>query len=214
MKIEVKSYTAKESLFNSLLFFILGAILVFNPNGIIKIIAYFLGGFFVIFALSKFLLYRKLSKAGAGGLLELASCIIFVALAIVCFAFFDLMETVFRFIAAFYILYIGINRLVFALKLTSDKTKNSLGAIITSSIMIVCGVLLCLIPGLPFRFIGLFIMGYSVMEMIGFVLFTDKDERNDKKQKKKSDDIEEAEIIEEVVNEDIESTKSKKLENK
>lgn len=208
MKIEVKSYTAKESLFNSVLFFILGAILVFNPNGIIKIIAYFLGGIFVILAISKFLLYRRLSKLRAGGLMELAGGIVFLALAVICFAYFNVMETILRFIAAFYILYIGINRLVFALDLTKSHTKNSLGAIATSTIMILCGVLLCLIPGLPFRFIGIFIMGYSIMEMIGFVLFADKTDKadktnkNEKKVKKNKDDIEEAKIIEEVVNED------------
>lgn len=194
--LEVKSYSTKESLLSSILFFILGAILFFNPDGIITVIAYILGGIFVVLGLSKFIMYRRMSLLRQGSILDLASGIVYIAFAVICFAFFHWIETAFRFIAAFYILYIGINRLVFAFVLMKEHYDNAIGGIITASLMILFGVLLCFI-NVAIKFIGLFIMAYSIMDMIGFILFSGKTGPKEKEEVKEAEIIEEKEIDEE-----------------
>ena len=106
--------------------------------------------------------------------------------------FFDTVETVLRLTVALFLLYSGINRLISAFK---DKTGNKKLFFVNSIILIVAGIALALIKGLTFKIVGLFIIGYSVLEIISFILFKKKG-NNDKPE------IKEAMIIEEKDNKD------------
>ena len=87
--------------------------------------------------------------------------------------FFDAIETVLRLGVAMYLLYVGLNRLTSAFK---EPKANRTVYLINAFIIIAGGIALALIKGLPFKIVGLFIIGYSVIEIIGF--FTCKKNNN------------------------------------
>ena len=61
-KVEVRTYNMGESLFNAILFFILGIILFTNPNGIVKVLIYIIGGISILIGIFKLLMCYKLPQ--------------------------------------------------------------------------------------------------------------------------------------------------------
>ncbi|MBO5376571.1 MAG: DUF308 domain-containing protein [Bacilli bacterium] len=175
-KVEIKSYNMGESLFSAILFFILGIILFTNPNGVVKIVIYILGGFSILAGVFKLLIYSKTSQYNSNPK-EIVSGVIYMLIGmatIICsIIFFDAIETVLRLGVAMYLLYVGLNRLTSAFK---EPKANRTVYLINAFIIIAGGIALALIKGLPFKIVGLFIIGYSVIEIIGF--FTCKKNNN------------------------------------
>ena len=79
--------------------------------------------------------------------------------------FFDAIETVLRLAVAIYLLYVGLNRLLSAFK---APREDKIVYFINSILIVGAGVALALIKGLPFKIVGCFIMGYAIVEIIGF----------------------------------------------
>lgn len=168
-RIEVKTYNMGESLFNAILFFILGIVLFTNPNGVVKFVIYILGVFSILAGIFKLLVYYKTAqfnpnkKEIVNGMMYMILGMITIVCAIV---FFDAIETVLRLTVAVFLLYIGINRLINAFK----EAKGSRAIYFINAILIIgAAIALALIQNLPFRIVGLFIVGYSIIEMIGFI---------------------------------------------
>lgn len=167
-KVEVKSYNMGESLFSAILFFILGIILFTNPNGVVKIVIYILGGFSILAGVFKLLVYSKTSQYNQNPK-EIINGVIYMLIGmatIICsIIFFDAIETVLRLGVAMYLLYVGLNRLTSAFK---ESKANRTVYLINAFLIIAAGIALAVIKGLPFKIVGLFIVGYSIVEIIGF----------------------------------------------
>lgn len=168
-KIEVKTYNMGESLFNAILFFILGIILFTNPNGVVKFVIYILGAFAILAGIFKLLVYYKTAqynpnkKEIINGMMYMVIGMITIICAII---FFDAIETVLRLTVAIFLLYIGINRLTNAFK---ESKETKMVYLINAILIIAASIALALIQNLPFRIVGLFIVGYSIIEIIGFI---------------------------------------------
>ena len=114
-KIEVKTYNMGESLFNAILFFILGIILFTNPNGVVKFVIYILGAFSILIGIFKLLVYYQTAqfnpnkKEIVNGMIYMIIGMITIICSIV---FFDAIETVLRLTVSIFLLYVGINRLI------------------------------------------------------------------------------------------------------
>lgn len=188
-KIEVRTYNMGESLFNAILFFILGIILFTNPNGIVKVLIYIIGGISILIGIFKLLMCYKLpetkenQKEIVNGLVYMIIGMVTIVCAII---FFDAVENVLRLTFAVFLLYVGINRFINAFK----APKGNKAVYFVNSLLIVASsVALALINNLPLRMIGLFIIGYSIIEIIGYILCKREDD--------KRNTIEEAMVIEE-----------------
>lgn len=168
-KIEVKAYNMGESLFNAILFFILGIILFTNPNGVVKIVIYILGAFVTLTGIFKLLVYYKTAqynpnkKEIINGMMYMLIGMATITCSLV---FFDAIETVLRLAVAIFLLYIGLNRLVSAFR---EPKGSKLIYLINAILIIGAGVALAIIKGLPFKIVGLFIIGYSIVEIVGFI---------------------------------------------
>lgn len=176
-KIEVKTYNMGESLFNAILFFILGIILFTNPNGIVKFLIYIIGGISILIGIFKLLMCYKLpqtkesQKEIVNGLVYMIIGMITIICAII---FFDAVENVLRLTFAVFLLYVGINRFINAFK----ASKGSKTIYFVNSLLIIASsVALALINNLPLRIIGLFIIGYSIIEIIGYILCKKEDDK-------------------------------------
>lgn len=173
-----KNYNMGESLINSILFFILGIILFTNPNGVVKTAIYILGIIFILAGIFKMLVYCKTAQYNPN-VKEIVNGIMYMIIGmvtIICsFIFFDAIETVLRLAVAIFLLYIGMNRLITAFK----KPSNKMFYLLNSLLIIIAGIALAFIQGLPFKIVGLFIIGYSVLEMISFIFYRVKIEPGD-----------------------------------
>ncbi len=169
-KIEVKTYNMGESLFNAILFFILGIILFTNPNGVVKFVIYILGAFSILIGIFKLLVYYQTAqfnpnkKEIVNGMIYMLIGMITIICSIV---FFDAIETVLRLTVSIFLLYVGINRLINTFK---QPKGEKIIYFVNALLIIALSISLAFIQNLPFRIVGLFIIVYSIIEIIGFIL--------------------------------------------
>ena len=165
-KVQIKTYEMGESVFAAIIFLILGIILITNPNGVVKVTLYIVGTLVTLMGIFKLLLYYKSNDGQKKEIISGGAFILFGMALILCVAvFFDKVETVLRLIAAVYLLYVGVYRLVYAFKTKGNKTPY----FINSLLIILIAVLLAVIPGMPLWAAGWFIVAYAVVEIVGFV---------------------------------------------
>lgn len=165
-KVQIKTYEMGESVFASIIFLILGIILITNPNGVVKVALYIVGTLVTLMGIFKLLLYYKSNDTQKKEIISGGAFILFGMALILCVAvFFDKVETVLRLIAAIYLLYVGVYRLIAAFKTKGNKKPY----FINSLLIILIAVLLAVIPGMPLWAAGWFIVAYAVVEIVGFV---------------------------------------------
>lgn len=172
-KLKEKNYSNITSLISAIIFFIIGSIIFTNPNSTIKVIAYVLGGCFSLIGLFKILSYyigKKKEKEVY--LKDLSIGIIALTAGIILIIFSNTIEAIIRIIMGAWILFNGINLLINSIKDTKSKSNSALILIILSIIMIIGGIYMILKSNLVFQMIGLCIMIYSVIEIIGYIYYS------------------------------------------
>lgn len=175
--LKVMAYANQTSLVNAILFLIFGIILFTNPGGIVKFISYIAGAVLIIIGITNLLgYYRTKSKLNIEMNGKLVSGIILVVLGLISILFASLIETTLRLIIGAWIIYSGVIRLIEAINFKADKTSFIVRLVI-SILMIICGFYVVLKTNLVFSAIGLFIIIYSVMEIIGYVMYSKKVEK-------------------------------------
>lgn len=172
-KFKEKGYSHITSLISAIFFFIIGSIIFTNPNGTVKFIAYVLGGCFAIVGLFKILVYyfRK-KKEKEVFLKDLSIGIIAFILGLILIIFSNTVEALIRIIMGAWILFNGINLLVNSIRGAKSKANSSKILIVLSSIMIIGGIYMILSNNLIFQMIGLCIMLYSVIEIVGYIYYS------------------------------------------
>lgn len=171
-----------DSLISAFLFFLFGIILFTNPNGLIKTIIYIFGGICILAGIFKILFYYKSNAERRDVVNGLAYLIFGMVTIISTLVFFDAVETVLRLAVSLFFLYIGINRLITGFKVPSTLRSMYL---INSILLIGGAVALALIQGLGFKMLGLFIVGFSLVEIICYVFF----------KKEEPEEVKEANIV-------------------
>ena len=71
-----------------------------------------------------------------------------------------------------WILFNGITLLINSIKGIKNKSNSSKTLIILSGFMIICGIYMILVSNLAFQMIGLCIILYSIVEIIGYIYYT------------------------------------------
>lgn len=186
-KFGIKTHEMGEALFSSIIFLIFGIFLITEPVNLIKVCLYVFGSFITLVGIFKLLLYYKESNGNKRDIISGGFFILLGMGTIICtIAFYEHLETVFRLILSIYLLYVGINRLVYAFKVKTRKQPYFLNA----AAIILIAILLAAIPGLPLMVVGIFVTLYAICEIIGYVIG----------RKDKSDDgVSEAVVVNEQV---------------
>ena len=174
MKIGVKSNSNLISLIYSIIFFILGAIVFTRPEIIILFISYVIGGIIIIIGLFKCIKnYLDVKKDNTISSKEMITGIILVIIGLVFILLADVIEALVRLIIGGWILFSGINRLITSLNLPK-KNRIFIIYLVISIILIGVGLYTILESNLAFKTIGLVLMIYSTIEIIGYI-FNKKD---------------------------------------
>ena len=166
---KIVNYKEQSSLINAIIFLVLGIILFTNPGGIVKFISYFIGSVLIISGIFNILSYNKiLKKLNIEQKSKLITGIVLIILGLISILFSSFIEGTVRLICGCFILYSGIIRLISTLNNKDDKISFIVSLCI-SILMILCGFYVVLKTNLVFKFIGLFIVIYAVMEITSYI---------------------------------------------
>lgn len=168
-KVSIYIKENKNSLFNSILFLIFGIILFTNPGEILNFLSYIAGTIFLILGIFNILSYYKtLKKLNIEQTNKLVSAIILIIIAISVVIFSSFIETTIRLISSGWIIYSGIIKLIEAFKNKNNKITFYI-ELSVSILMILCGFYVALAVNLVFSLIGLFIIIYSILDIVSYV---------------------------------------------
>ena len=157
-----------NSIISPILFLILGIIFLTNPLRIVKIsLLVFCLVVFLLGLLKNLLYYKKPDdkKDVVYGTLYMTISVILAI--VIYFAFDEVVVTLFRLGFAVFFAYTGILRFIAAFKM---KNKIKLLYVISSLLIILCAVVLAILSDIKLGAIGIFIILYAVIELVGYIL--------------------------------------------
>ena len=159
-----------NNLIYALLFFVFGIILLTSTEDLISIGSKVIGIILILIGIIKTIVYIYMKgKMGNYKASELIIGLLMISCGTILLIYSGALSFAIRTIIGMWILFTGINRIVFAISIKSlDKTGFKV-YLITSLLMIIIGV--CLISGLVDKIIGLFIVGYSITEIVNYVYY-------------------------------------------
>ena len=170
MKIKVKSYSDIISLISSIIFLILGAIMFTRPDAIILFISYVIGGIMILIGAFKCIKnYLDVKKDNNTSSKEMVFGIFLIVIGLVFIFLANVIEALVRLVIGGWILFAGINRLINALRL-NKKTKRFIIFLVLAILLIAAGLYTILEANLAFKTIGLMLMIYSVIEIVGYIV--------------------------------------------
>jgi len=192
----MKKYS-KTTLISGIVFFVLGIIIFLNPDLLVKVVSYGLGGLLILIGIYRTISYYIQDKRlGIVNRNEIAFGITAIVLGIVFIFLADAIELLLRFIVGGWLVIIGISKITQTF-FTTDRNSKFYALIIVGVILILIGLYIILVSNLALSIIGLFMMVYGVIDFISYFVYRVKKE------------IIEEEIKEELVEEVIENKKNK-----
>lgn len=169
MEIKINSYSSQSSLISSLLCFIIGGILYTYAEVVLNFTSIAIGvvlSIVGVFSLITFYMDYKKGEIKKGKLL---TGILTIVLAIVFLIFQNLVETLLGLTVGGWVLFVGVLRLISALRLNL-KTKRFFINLVISLLLIILGIYTIANGGLLLEGAGILMMVSSGIEIIGYIV--------------------------------------------
>lgn len=173
MEIKIKSYSSQSSLIESIIFFIVGAILFSSADAILSFVSIGVGIILAIYAIVEIVIYfvgihNQIYPPRTSHLIRGIISIIF---AVIFIFFSNIVEQSIRFIVGAWILLTGITRLINALSMNKKNTKFW-PLLIVSLLIIGIGIYTIVKGDIILTTIGIIMMIYSAIEIIGYIFYS------------------------------------------
>lgn len=164
----VKNLESKNpsNLVSSILFLLIGIILFSDPNGIVSFISYILGIIIIIIGVVKIISSNKVIETHDT---QITLGILLTIIGIILIFCGPVIELMLRFFMGAWILISGVNKLVVALNL-KDATNIWIKLLIVSILLIIIGLYVILKSNLVFSSIGLIMIIFSCISIIGYII--------------------------------------------
>lgn len=173
-----------NNLIYALLFLVFGIILLTSTEDLITIASKVIGGVLIIIGIIKSIIYIYMKgKLGNYSTSNLALALLFICFGLLLIFLSGTLSFTIRIIIGIWILFAGINRIIFAISMRVIDKKGFFVYLITALLMTILGIILT--AGIFDQLIGLIIIIYSVIEIIDYIYF-----------KVKNKDLEEVKISE------------------
>ena len=193
MKDSIKKYSNVFSLLSSILFLILGAVMYTNPKEVVIVTTYVFGSLLIIVGLFKCIKnYLDVKKDNYTSSTEMVVGLVLSILGIVCIFLAGVVEAFIRLVIGGWIIFSGINRLINTFNLDKRFSKFWI-SLAVSILLVAAGLYTILKSNIAFQAIGIVLMVYAALEIIGYI-FIRRDNKNTNYKKKEK--ITEAEIVE------------------
>ena len=168
---KVLKKTGVTSLVTSIIFAILGIILIANPEGTIKFIAIILGVIFGLVGLYKIVNYIENKGKYDFYNNDIAYGVIAIVLGIVTICYSTQIGAIFRIIIGLWIVYSAILRINLSIKLKTIASNVWIYSLIIALIMAFCGIFIIYNSGAVIVTLGIVVVIYSVLDVIESIMF-------------------------------------------
>ena len=168
---KVLKKTGVTSLVTSIIFAILGIILIANPEGTIKFIAIILGVIFGLVGLYKIVNYIENKGKYDFYNNDIAYGVIAIVLGIVTICYSTQIGAIFRIIIGLWIVYSAILRINLSIKLKTIDSNVWIYSLIIALIMAFCGIFIIYNSGAVIVTLGIVVVIYSVLDVIESIMF-------------------------------------------
>lgn len=168
---KVLKKTGWTSVITSVIFVILGIILIAKPDVTIKIISYILGGIFIFMGLMKMVDYFASKGNYDFYNYDLIYGLVGIIVGLITIFYSNAIETMFRIIIGVWIIYSGLIRIGFSNKLRKIEINSWKFVLILACCMLAFGIYIIFNSGAVIVTIGTIILLYAVMDLIESVVF-------------------------------------------
>lgn len=160
------------SILESVVFAILGAILIWKPEGTVTVISYILGTIFILAGIVKcFNYYRANGKYNLYNY-DLVYGLMAIVIGFVTIAFGNAIVSIFRVIIGIWIIYSAFMRMNLSVTLKNLNMGSVwIASLILAIMMFIAGLYVTLNSGAVIVTIGAMLIAYSVMDIIEDVIF-------------------------------------------
>ena len=155
----------------SLLFILLGIMLITRPESIMAVISILLGAICIVTGVLKLIDYYSMNRQDN---YIIAVSIVAIITGIIIMFCSDLILSVFRIIIAIWIIYSGLMNLQTAIVWKDYKSKLWLTTLLLAIIMIVAGIYILVNSGAMLQIVGGIIVTYGVIDVIENFIFIKK----------------------------------------
>ena len=160
-----------SSIVVSLIFAILGLVLIMKPEGTVKFISYIIGTMFILVGIVRIMTYVFSKNKYDFYNYDMLFGIISILIGIVAIIYTDTIGTIFRIIVGIWIIYSGLTRIDLSIKLkelNSIVWTYSLGLSVT---MLLGGIYILVNSGAIVITIGVLMLVYAIIDIIESVFF-------------------------------------------
>ena len=169
---DILKKTGINSVIVSIIFLILGIILIIKPTETIKVVSVILGVMFVLIGLYKIYRYIKNSEKYNLYNYDIAYGVIAIIIGILTIIYGNKIGNIFRILIGIWIIYSSIIRTNLSFKLKNIFESNIwIYSLIISILMFVCGIFIILNSGIVIMTIGISIVIYSILDLIESIIF-------------------------------------------
>ena len=169
---EILKKSGYISLLSSIVFLLLGIILVNHPDDTIRVVSYVLGGLFIVFGMARMISYFKSPKEGFEYYdfnLTIASLCIVLGLVILVFG--NAIATIIGFIIGIWVVLSAINKINASFRLKDQKIKYWYLPLTIAVLILIAGFYIVFSPNLIPMTLGAILIVYSVMDIIQDIIF-------------------------------------------
>ena len=163
--------TGWVSIVESMIFAILGIILVCKPEGTVKVITWILGTIFILIGIYKIINYFASKGENDFYNFDLIYGLTAIVIGIVTMAYMNIIGSVFRIIIGVWIIYTSFVRINTAIQIRKFGNAVWIWSLVLAIAMFMCGLYIVINPATIIITIGIIMIVYSVIDIIENVIF-------------------------------------------
>lgn len=163
--------TGWTSIITSVVIAIIGIIIILNPMTTMNIIAYTLGGIFIVFGIIKLVNYYIAKGTYDFYNYEIVYGVLAIIIGLITIFYSNTISTIFRIIIGIWIIYSGLMRLGLVLKLKELQVSEWKYALIIALLILICGAYVLIKAETIGIAIGISVLIYAIMDIIEGIIF-------------------------------------------
>ena len=159
-----------NNLVYAILFLVFGIILLTSTEDLISIVSKVIGSILVILGIVKSIVYIYMKgKVGDYSITELLIGLLIICCGLLLIFSSNALSFAIRTIVGIWVLFAGINRIIYAISIKSLDKNGFITYLISSFIMIIIGILM--ISAIFDQLIGLLIIIYAISEIVDYIYY-------------------------------------------
>lgn len=163
--------TGWTGIITSLVFTLIGIVLIVNPEVTIKVISYVLGAIFICVGVVKIVDYFVTKGSSDFYNYDLIYGIIAIILGVITILYSNTIGTVFRIIIGVWIIYSALMRFGFSLKLRKVGATTWIATLLLAICMIIFGIFILFNTNAVMVTVGAIVVAYSIADLIESIIF-------------------------------------------